>query len=111
VSGTFYFRLTYAHHREALRAPVALLSRRRDASRYTGVNDDEAIDWSDPKRQFRAVREYLAGLDPRPDPDRNAPKVISLSGPCSEAATFDRAFMLYAARSSGRAKSAPAPTP
>ena len=36
-----------------------------DASRYHGVPGDEAIDWSDPKRNTRAVREYLAALDPR----------------------------------------------
>lgn len=54
-----------------------------DASRYTGVNGNEPIDWSDPKRQTRAVREYLASLDPEPPPERSAPKVISLSDPCS----------------------------
>jgi len=54
-----------------------------DASRYTGVNGDTEIDWSDPKLQTRAVREYLASLDPEPNPDRKPPKVISLSDPCS----------------------------
>jgi transposase len=54
-----------------------------DASRYTGANGDAAIDWSDPKLQTRAVREYLASLDPEPNPDRKLPKVISLSDPCS----------------------------
>ena len=53
-----------------------------DASRYTGVAGDE-IDWSDPRRQTRAVREYLASLDPEPSPDRKPPKVVSLSDPCS----------------------------
>jgi transposase len=54
-----------------------------DASRYTGVAGDEAIDWSDPALNSRAVREYLAGLEPEPDPARKTPKVISLSDPCS----------------------------
>ncbi|MGH8678026.1 MAG: IS1182 family transposase [Burkholderiales bacterium] len=54
-----------------------------DASRYHGVSGDEAIDWSDPKRNTRAVREYLAALDREPDPNRTPPKVVSLSDPCS----------------------------
>ena len=54
-----------------------------DASRYRGVAGNEAIDWSDPRLTTRAVREYLAGLDPEPDPARKPPKVISLSDPCS----------------------------
>jgi len=54
-----------------------------DASRYHGVAGDEGVDWSDPKRNTRAVREYLAALDPEPDPVRKTPKVISLSDPCS----------------------------
>ena len=54
-----------------------------DASRYAGVNGDAEIDWSDPKLQTRAVREYLASLDPEPNPDRKPAKVISLSDPCS----------------------------
>ena len=54
-----------------------------DASRYAGVNGDAEIDWSDPKLQTRAVREYLTSLDPEPNPDRKPPKVISLSDPCS----------------------------
>ncbi len=54
-----------------------------DASRYKGVPGDQAIDWSDPTLATRAVREYLAGLDPEPDPARKTPKVISLSDPCS----------------------------
>ena len=41
-----------------------------DASRYKGVPGDQAIDWSDPTLTTRAVREYLAGLDPDPDPAR-----------------------------------------
>ena len=35
-----------------------------DASRYHGVTGDQEIDWSDPKLDTRAVREYLAALDP-----------------------------------------------
>jgi hypothetical protein len=54
-----------------------------DASRYTGVDGNAEIDWSDLKLQTRAVREYLAALDPTPDPVRKPPKVISLSDPCS----------------------------
>ena len=45
-----------------------------DASRYKGVDGDKEIDWSDPKLQTRAVREYLAALDPEPNPDRKPPK-------------------------------------
>ncbi len=53
-----------------------------DASRYHGVAPDE-IDWTDPALNSRAVREYLAALDPAPDPARKTPKVISPSDPCS----------------------------
>ena len=54
-----------------------------DASRYHGVADDEEIEWSDSRLKTRAVREYLAALDPVPNPDRKPPKVISLSDPSS----------------------------
>ena len=54
-----------------------------DASRYHGVSGDEVINWSDPKLNTRAVREYLDALDPEPNEDRKTPKVISLSDPCS----------------------------
>lgn len=54
-----------------------------DASRYRGVSGDEEIDWSDPRLATRPVREYLAALDPAPNPDRRTPKVISLSDPAS----------------------------
>jgi transposase len=54
-----------------------------DASRYHGVAGDKDIDWSDPKLDTRAVREYIDALDPTPDPNRKTPKVISLSDPCS----------------------------
>jgi transposase len=53
-----------------------------NASRYHGVAPAEA-DWSAPERQTRAVKEYIAGLDPEPNPDRKPPKVISLSDPGS----------------------------
>jgi len=53
-----------------------------DASRYHGEAPDE-IDWSDPRRQTRAVKEYLDALDPEPDPDRKPPKVVSPSDPVS----------------------------
>jgi IS5 family transposase len=54
-----------------------------DASRYKGVAGDEEIDWSDPRYDSRAAREYLDALDPEPDPARKTPKVISPSDPCS----------------------------
>ncbi len=54
-----------------------------DASRYKGLPGDKAIDWSAPGFDSRAAREYLAALDPEPDPARKTPKVISPSDPCS----------------------------
>jgi hypothetical protein len=48
-----------------------------------GVNGDEPIDWTKPELNRRAVREYLAALDPTPLPERKTPKVVSLSDPCS----------------------------
>jgi hypothetical protein len=55
-----------------------------NASRYHGKAPDE-IAWTEPERQTRAVREYLAGMDAEaePNPDRKPPKVISPSDPCS----------------------------
>lgn len=54
-----------------------------DASRYHGMAPDE-IDWSEPKRQTRAVSEFLSGLaDDDPNADRTIPKVISPTDPCS----------------------------
>ena len=54
-----------------------------DASRYHGKAPDE-IDWSEPKRQTRAVVEFLSGLDDDdPNADRKIPKVISPTDPCS----------------------------
>ena len=53
-----------------------------NAGRYHGVAPEEA-DWSAPELQTRAVKEYIAGLDPEPNPDRKQPKVISPSDPGS----------------------------
>src|SRR5712672_3264582 len=55
-----------------------------DASRYHGKAPSE-IDWAEPERQTRAVREYLAALEgeTEPNPERKPPKVISPSDPCS----------------------------
>jgi transposase len=55
-----------------------------NASRYHGKAPDE-IAWTEPQRQKRAVREYLAVLEAEvePNPDRKLPKVISPSDPCS----------------------------
>jgi len=53
-----------------------------DASRYRGKAPEE-IDWSDPKLNTRAAREYLAALDPAPDPSRKTPKVVSPADPSS----------------------------
>jgi len=53
-----------------------------EASRYHGMAPDE-LDWTDPALNSRAVREYLAALDPEPDQRRKPPKLISPSDPCS----------------------------
>ena len=55
-----------------------------NASRYHGKAPEE-LDWSERKRQTRAVAEYLAALDEaaEPNPDRKVPKVISPSDPSS----------------------------
>jgi IS5 family transposase len=51
-----------------------------NASRYHGKAPDE-IAWTEPERQTRAVKEYLAALEAEtePNPDRKPPKVISPS--------------------------------
>ncbi|MDH5750419.1 MAG: transposase [Rhodospirillales bacterium] len=54
-----------------------------DASRYKGVPGTDEIDWSEPRYDTRAAREYLDALDPEPNPARKTPKVISISDPCS----------------------------
>jgi transposase len=53
-----------------------------NASRYHGKAPDE-IEWAEPERQTRAVKEYLAALEveSEPNPDRKPPKVISPSDP------------------------------
>jgi hypothetical protein len=55
-----------------------------NASRYHGKAPDEIV-WTEPERQTRAVKEYLAALEAEnePNPDRKPPKVISPSDPCS----------------------------
>src|SRR5499427_1074387 len=54
-----------------------------DASRYHAKTPDE-IDWSEPKRQTRAVTEFLSALDDDDSNDeRKIPKVISPADPCS----------------------------
>ena len=55
-----------------------------NASRYHGKAPDE-IEWALPERRTRAVKEYLAALEAEiePNPDRQPPKVISPSDPCS----------------------------
>src|SRR6267154_1121574 len=55
-----------------------------NASRYHGKAPDE-IEWAEPERQTRAVKEYLAALEAEvePNPDRKHPKVISPSEPQS----------------------------
>jgi hypothetical protein len=55
-----------------------------NASRYHGKTLDEIV-WAEPDHQTRAVREYLASLEAKtdPNPDRKLPKVISPSDPCS----------------------------
>jgi IS5 family transposase len=55
-----------------------------NASRYHGKAPDE-IEWAEPERQTRAVKEYLAALEAEtaPNPDRKPPKVVSPSDPCS----------------------------
>jgi hypothetical protein len=48
-----------------------------DASRYHGKAPD-AIDWSAPERQSRAVAEFLTALDDDdPNADRKLPKAIT----------------------------------
>ncbi len=55
-----------------------------NASRYHGKAPGEIV-WAEPERQTRAVKEYLAALEPElePNPDRKPPKVIPPSDPCS----------------------------
>jgi transposase len=58
-----------------------------NASRYHGKAPDE-IEWAEPERQSRAVKEYLAGLDvdAQPNPDRNAERsLLGLDGQSQQA--------------------------
>ncbi len=48
-----------------------------DASRHNRIAGDETIDWSDPNRDSRPAREYLAALDP----DCQVPKSLSPTDP------------------------------
>jgi len=59
-----------------------------NASRYHGKAPDE-IEWAEPERQTRAVKEYLAAIEAEsgPNPDRKPPKVISCGDPCCSAWT------------------------
>src|SRR6266498_1814855 len=54
-----------------------------NASRYHGKAPDE-IEWSEPERQTRAVKEYLAALEAvvEPNRDRKPPKGVSPIDPC-----------------------------
>jgi hypothetical protein len=55
-----------------------------NASRYHGKAPDE-IEWAEPERRTRAIKEYLAALEAENEsnPDRKPLKVISPSNPCS----------------------------
>jgi len=52
-----------------------------DASRASGVPGEQAIDWRDPKRATRAVREYVEALDE--DGETSARKSVSLTDPAA----------------------------
>ena len=52
-----------------------------DASRASGVPGEQAIDWRDPKRATRAVREYVAALDE--DGEATARKSVSMTDPAA----------------------------
>lgn len=69
---------------------------RADASRQHGVAGTEEVDWTDPKRCTRAVREYLEALDEEAV-DRAAPKNLSLTDPLARwtAAPGGPAFYAY----------------
>ena len=67
-----------------------------DASRQRSVPGNVAVDWTDPVRRSRAVREYLAALEDTPG-NETAPKRISLTDPQARwtAAKGERAFFAY----------------
>jgi transposase len=54
-----------------------------EASRYRGVPGGEEIEWSDPRLDSRAAREYVAALVPGRKSGGKPAKAISLSDPCS----------------------------
>jgi len=59
-----------------------------------GKSPDE-IEWAEPERQTRAVKEYLAALEAEvePNPDRKPPKVISPSDPWLTVGSADSTLM------------------
>jgi transposase len=67
-----------------------------DASSQRGVPGDEPIEWADPARRSRAMREYLAALDAEAPPE-GMPKRISPTDPQSRwtAAPGGPAFFAY----------------
>jgi len=67
-----------------------------DANRLRGVPGNAPVDWSDPARSSRAVREYLQALDGEAVP-QTVPKHISLTDPQASwtAATGTPAFYAY----------------
>jgi len=64
-----------------------------DASRASGVPGEQVIDWRDPKRATRAVREYVEALDE----DATARKSVSLTDPAASwtCASGGSAFFAY----------------
>jgi Transposase domain (DUF772) len=55
-----------------------------DVSRQTAIPDNElsTVNWREPKRCARAVKEYLDGVD-QENPIETVPKSISLTDPCA----------------------------
>jgi len=68
-----------------------------DASRFSRIENAEA-GWSHPKRQTRAVREYLAALDTDASPNNpeREPSALSPSDPCSAWTTKGRLRVQFA---------------
>ena len=68
-----------------------------DANRQRGVPGTEAVDWTDPARSTRAIREYLQALDGDAAPHPAARKNISLTDPQASwtAAPGGPAFYAY----------------
>lgn len=66
-----------------------------DANRQRAVPGGEVVDWQDPKRATRAVREYVDGLE-AVNPADPVPKSISLTDPCARwTAREGPAFFAY----------------